>query len=60
MTRTFREAVDGVLVVNLDQRPDRWQSVQHALAGRVPAGKLIRLSATLGTAVPGYGSLPWF
>lgn len=60
MTRTFREAVDGVLVVNLDQRPDRWQSVQHTLAGRVPAGKLIRLSATLGTALPGYGSTPWF
>ncbi len=59
-TTAFWERVDGVLVVNLDSRPDRWQQVQTLTAGLVPADKLQRLSATSGIALPGYGEQPWF
>jgi hypothetical protein len=52
--------VDGVLVVNLDSRPDRWQAVQALAAGLIPADKLMRLPATAGVALPGYGEAPWF
>jgi len=52
--------LDGVLVVNLDARPDRWQAVQTLLAGHVPASKLARLPATLGASLPGFGAAPWF
>jgi hypothetical protein len=56
----FWDMIDGVLVVNLDSRPDRWQDVQGTTAGFIPADKLHRLPATLGTALPGYGAPPWF
>ena len=56
----FWNQIDGVLVVNLDSRPDRWQGLQAATAGIIPAHKLHRLSATLGAALPGFGVPPWF
>lgn len=56
----FWDLVDGVLVVNLDSRPDRWRELQTAAAGIVPAHKLHRLPATLGAALPGFGVPPWF
>lgn len=52
--------VDGVLVVNLDSRPERWQDVQVATRNFIPAHKLHRLPATLGVALPDYGAPPWF
>jgi hypothetical protein len=56
----FWDQVDGVLVVNLDSRSDRWQALQAATARLIPATKLHRLPATLGAALPGYGLTPWF
>ena len=56
----FWAMVDGVLVVNLDNRPDRWQEMQATTHGFIPSDKLHRLPATLGTALPGFGTLPWF
>lgn len=56
----FWEMIDGVLVVNLDNRLDRWQDVQARTADFIPARKLHRLSATLGAVLPGFGVLPWF
>jgi len=52
--------IDGVLVVNLDNRPDRWLDVQARTAEFIPAHKLHRLSATLGADLPGFGFSPWF
>lgn len=54
------DMVDGVLVINLDNRPDRWQDVQKRTAAFIPAHKLHRLSATLGAELPGFGVPPWF
>lgn len=56
----FWEMIDGVLVVNLDSRPDRWKAVLALTERVMPAEKLIRLSATAGVALPGYGKSPWF
>lgn len=56
----FWDMIDGVLVVNLDSRPDRWQDMQARTAGFIPADKLHRLPATLGAALPGFGVSPWF
>ncbi|MBN8764471.1 hypothetical protein [Thiobacillus sp. 63-78] len=56
----FWDMIDGVLVVNLDSRPDRWQDVQARTAGFIPAEKLHRLPATLGATLPGFGVPPWF
>ena len=56
----FWNMVDGVLVVNLDNRPDRWQDLQAVTAHIIPATKLHRLPATLGVSLPGFGVPPWF
>ncbi len=56
----FWDLVDGVLVVNLDNRPDRWQELQTVTAAVVPAAKLHRLPATLGATLPGFSAPPWF
>jgi GR25 family glycosyltransferase involved in LPS biosynthesis len=57
---TFWDRIDGVLVINLNGRPDRWQALQTAVTHFIPAAKLHRISATLGTDLPGFGVLPWF
>lgn len=59
-TDAFWEMIDGVLVVNLDSRPDRWERVQNEIAGVFPADKLQRLPATAGIHLSGYGERPWF
>jgi hypothetical protein len=59
-TSTFWDMIDGVLVVNLDSRPERWQDVKTATAGLIPDTKLHRLSAALGVSLPGFGVNPWF
>ena len=56
----FWNLIDGVLVVNLDNRPDRWQDVQNWTADLIPPHKLHRLPATLGAGLPGFGVPPWF
>lgn len=56
----FWQQIDGVAVINLDHRKDRWEAVsaQAALLPGNPA--FTRLSACLGTELPGYGVRPWF
>mgnify|MGYP001821878153 CR=1 FL=1 len=57
---TFWDIVDGVLAINMDSRSDRWKDLLARTAGWVPEDKLHRLSAVVGTELPGYGELPWF
>ncbi|HNQ04435.1 MAG TPA: hypothetical protein PKH69_07455 [Thiobacillaceae bacterium] len=59
-TTAFWEMVDGVLVVNLASRPDRWQGIRDLVQGLIPAQLLMRLPATAGIELPGYGEPPWF
>jgi hypothetical protein len=51
---------DGVLIVNLDDRPERWANAVHVLSDLIPVNRLTRLRAVLGAALPGYGEPPWF
>jgi len=57
---SFWDLVDAVLLINLDQREDRWTQFQQAVATIIPPGKLHRISAVLGRELPGYGTTPWF
>lgn len=57
---SFWQLIDGALVINLDQRPDRWTQFQAAARDLIPAEKLHRFSACLGRELPGFGQPPWF
>lgn len=54
------DLIDGVLVINLDQRADRWTQFLQAASGFIPAEKLQRLPARLGRDIPGFSQPPWF
>src|SRR6478609_5541833 len=56
----FWQMIDGVVVINLDSRPDRWTQFQAATRDIIPAEKLHRLTARLGRDIPGYNQRPWF
>lgn len=52
--------VDGVIVLNLDRRPDRWAAFQDAWRDVLPWDRVVRLSASDGQKLPGYSERPWF
>ncbi|MEK7780416.1 MAG: glycosyl transferase [Verrucomicrobiota bacterium] len=57
---SFWQMIDGVFVINLDQRADRWAQFQAAVSGIIPPEKLHRLPARLGREISGFGQRPWF
>lgn len=57
---SLADLADGILVINLDARPDRWQKTQAITASIIPASRLQRLSAVSGQALPGFNARPWF
>lgn len=56
----FFEQINAVYVINLDSRADRWDSFSERWKNIIPKEKLIRISAVIGTEVPGYKQQPWF
>lgn len=48
----------GVCAINLDSRPDRWDHFQNTVLPFLNSLPTARISATLGTALPGYGEPP--
>lgn len=54
------EAVDGILVINMDGSAERLESFMQQTASLLPSQKLHRLSAVAGRLVKGYGEPPWF
>lgn len=54
------ERINGILVINLDSRPDRLDVFMEQTGRFLPKEKLHRLSAVTGTGLPGYGQMPWF
>ena len=56
----FWNAIDAVIVVNLDHRTDRWARIRDHLTDIAPAEKIHRLPAVRGTDLPGYGHARWF
>jgi GR25 family glycosyltransferase involved in LPS biosynthesis len=57
---SFWQAIDAVLVINLDHRIERWEQLRVESADLIPPEKLHRVSAVLGSAIPGFGKPPWF
>ncbi len=51
---------EGILVINLDERPDRWQSLLHEAGDHIDERRLERLAAIRGTELHGYGRPPLF
>ncbi len=49
-----------MLVINLDHRIERWEQLRAESEGIVPLEKLHRVSAVLGSKIPGFGKAPWF
>ncbi len=56
----FWQAIDAVLVINLDHRIERWEQLRVESQGLIPQEKLHRVSAVLGSKIPGFGEPPWF
>lgn len=57
----FFRHVDGVLVINLDARPERYARLSNEWAAMgVVTPILTRLSAVAGVELPGFGERPWF
>ncbi len=54
------DAVDGILVLNLDKSPERMERFREKNGQSFPAEKLVRISAAYGREFPGYGKGPWF
>ncbi|MEN9975151.1 MAG: hypothetical protein RLZZ282_1157, partial [Verrucomicrobiota bacterium] len=57
---SFWDTIDAVLVINLDQRPERWEQLCAETQEVIPADKLHRVSAVLGREISGFGKAPWF
>lgn len=57
---SFWQAIDAVLVVNLDHRIERWERLLAESEGLIPREKLHRVSAVLGSGIPGFDKPPWF
>ena len=56
----FWDNIDAILVINLDDRKDRWDAFQKETSDYIPGDKIHRVSATLGRQIRGYGKHPWF
>lgn len=52
--------VDGVVVINLDARPDRLERFRAQAATVAALRGWVRIPAVRGIDLPGYGQPPWF
>jgi GR25 family glycosyltransferase involved in LPS biosynthesis len=59
-TPRFASLVDAALIINLDDRTDRWAQIETTLDSYLPESKRQRLSAIRGTELNGFGRPPWF
>jgi GR25 family glycosyltransferase involved in LPS biosynthesis len=50
----------GICVINLDSRTDRWEIFQREILPYFDGLPVDRISATLGTQIPGYAKAPYF
>jgi GR25 family glycosyltransferase involved in LPS biosynthesis len=56
----FWNLVDGIIVINIDERTDRWETLLTHVGQHFDTSKIHRLSATRGTMIPGYSTPPLF
>lgn len=53
-------APDGIAVINMDTRPDRFAQFMEKAGVYFPAERIHRVSAVVGRELPTYGQAPWF
>lgn len=53
-------AIDGIYVINMERRPDRWEAFQAAWRDVLPWDRVVRFSASEGVHLSGFGEKPWF
>jgi glycosyl transferase family 25 len=51
---------DGILVINLDDRPERMTRIEELAVGHPHFSGWQRLPAVLGSRLAGFGNPPWF
>jgi len=56
----FWQQIDGIAVINLDHRQDRWQEMLAQAAQLPGKPEITRIAACLGKNLPGFGVRPWF
>lgn len=54
------EHIDGIAVINMDTRPDRFAQFMEKAGVYLPEEKIHRVSAVVGRELPTYGKAPWF
>lgn len=52
--------IDGIAVINMDSRPDRFARFMEKTGCYFPEKKIHRISAVNGRELSTYGKLPWF
>ena len=53
-------SLGGAPVINLRQRPEKWERIARSLEGVIPGEKLHRIEAVAGVELPDFGAAPWF
>lgn len=56
----LEQLAGGILAINLDDRPDRWQAFTEELGSHFDIQHIQRISAVKGTALDGFGEPPLF
>lgn len=54
------KGIDGVVVINMESRTDRYTAFMENVGKFVPPERLVRINAVVGKELPGYGKRPWF
>lgn len=54
------DGVDGILVINMDARPERYAHFMSTVGKYLPEEKVTRFSAVPGRELKSYGKEPWF
>ncbi len=55
----FWNQIDGICIINLDHRTDRWLEISAQLT-HIPQDKIHRISAVWGKKLPDFGTGPYF
>lgn len=60
LEKSIISSIDGIIVINMDTRPDRYSRFMRRTGSYFPAEKIHRVSAVNGRSLPTFGCEPWF
>lgn len=58
--KSIISSIDGIIVINMDSRPDRYSRFMERTGSYFPEEKIHRISAVDGRDLPTFGCEPWF